>query len=210
VPWSIRAAAAGKHVLCEKPVSLSVDEARQLLAVRNRTGVKMAEAFMVRTHPQWLATRDLIKEGRIGELRSIMGFFSYFNRDSANIRNKLEYGGGALMDIGCYPITTSRFIFNEEPKRGIAIVERDPVMKIDRLTSAILDFPSGQAIFTCGTQLVPYQRTQFFEYGGHRGCFVQRKRETGNFPQAIMPFKLNLHSEVGFMIRSLRFLPKIA
>jgi len=166
VPWSIRAAAAGKHVLCEKPVSLTVDEARQLLAVRNRTGVKMAEAFMVRTHPQWLATRDLIKEGRIGELRSIMGFFSYFNRDSENIRNTLQYGGGALMDIGCYPITTSRFIFNAEPQRAIAIVERDPVMKIDRLTSAILDFPSGQAIFTCSTQLVPYQRIQFF---GTRG-----------------------------------------
>jgi predicted dehydrogenase len=166
VPWSIRAAAAGKHVLCEKPISLTVNEARQLLAVRDRTGVKITEAFMVRTHPQWLATRDLIKEGRIGELRSIMGFFSYFNRDSENIRNTLEYGGGALMDSGCYPITTSRFIFNEEPKRVIAIVERDPEMKIDRLTSAILDFPSGQAIFTCSTQLVPYQRMQFF---GTRG-----------------------------------------
>src|SRR5712691_324455 len=162
VPWSIKAAAAGKHVLCEKPLSLTVNEARQLLAVRDRTGVKIAEAFMVRTHPQWLAARELIKEGRIGKLCSIMGFFSYFNRDSENIRNTLEYGGGALMDIGCYPITTSRFIFNEEPKRVIAIVERDPVMKIDRLTSAILDFPSGQAIFTCGTQLVPYQRMQFF------------------------------------------------
>jgi predicted dehydrogenase len=166
VPWSIRAAAAGKHVLCEKPISLTVNEARQLLAVRDRTGVKIMEAFMVRAHPQWLATRELIKEGRIGKLCSIMGFFSYFNRDSENIRNTLEYGGGALMDIGCYPINTSRFIFNEEPQRVIAIVERDPVMKIDRLTSAILDFPSGQAIFTCSTQLVPYQRMQFF---GTRG-----------------------------------------
>jgi len=162
VPWSIKAAEAGKHVLCEKPISLTVAEASQLLAARDRAGVKIAEAFMVRTHPQWLATRDLIREGRIGELRSINGFFSYVNRDPQNIRNIPEDGGGGLMDIGCYPITTSRFIFGDEPRRVVALIERDPEMKIDRLTSALLDFPSGQAIFTCSTQLVPYQRMQFF------------------------------------------------
>jgi predicted dehydrogenase len=162
VPWSIKAAEAGKHVLCEKPISLTVAEARDLLVARDRTGVKIAEAFMVRTHPQWLATRDLIREGRIGELHSIVGFFSYTNRDSQNIRNIPDYGGGAMMDIGCYPITTSRFILGEEPLRAVALSERDPEMKIDRLTSALLDFPSAQAIFTCSTQLVPYQRMQFF------------------------------------------------
>lgn len=161
VPWSIKAAEAGKHVLCEKPISLTVAEARQLLDARDRSGVKIAEAFMVRTHPQWLTTRDLIREGRIGELRSITGFFSYTNRDPQNIRNIPEVGGGGLMDIGCYPITTSRFIFGEEPRRVVALIERDPEMKIDRLTSALLDFPSGQAIFTCSTQLVSYQRMQF-------------------------------------------------
>jgi predicted dehydrogenase len=87
--------------------------------------------------------------------------FSYFNRDTKNIRNILELGGGALMDIGCYPITTSRFIFDEEPSRVMALIQRDPDMKTDRLTSAILEFPSGQAVFTCSTQLVPYQRMQF-------------------------------------------------
>jgi len=158
VLWSLMAAAHGKHVLCEKPLSLTTAEGRKLLAMRDRTGLKIGEAFMVRTHPQWLRARELIASGRIGKLRSILGFFSYFNRDERNIRNIAEYGGGGLMDIGCYPITTSRFAFGEEPKRALGLVENDPEMKIDRLTSAILEFPSGQAVFTSSTQLVPYQR----------------------------------------------------
>jgi predicted dehydrogenase len=161
VPWSIKAAEAGKHVLCEKPLSMNVTEAQELLIVQEKTGVKIGEAFMVRTHPQWLRARELVQSGRIGPLRSITGFFSYFNRDPQNIRNIPEAGGGGLMDIGCYPITTSRFMFGEEPSRVIGLVERDPEMKTDRLASVILDFPSGQAIFTCSTQLVPYQRMHF-------------------------------------------------
>ena len=166
VPWSVRCADAGKHVLCEKPLALDAAEARALLAAQTRTGVKMGEAFMVRTHPQWLRTRELVRGGQIGELRSAMGFFSFFNRDPANIRNVKEWGGGGLFDLGCYPITTSRFIFGEEPRRVTALVERDPDMHIDRLASALLDFPSGQAIFTCSTQLAAYQRIHFF---GTRG-----------------------------------------
>jgi predicted dehydrogenase len=162
VPWTLKAVEAGKHVLCEKPLSLTAAEARILLPARHRTGVKIGEAFMVRTHAQWLRTRQIIEAGQIGAIRSIVGFFSYFNRDPANIRNVSEWGGGGLMDIGCYPITTSRFVFREEPLRVMGLIERDPEMKIDRLTSAILEFPSGQSIFTCGTQLVPYQRMQFF------------------------------------------------
>ena len=165
-PWTIKAAEAGKHVLCEKPIAMNADEARKLLEVQKRTGVKIQEAFMVRTHPQWLGTLELIRAGRIGELRSATGFFSYFNRDPVNIRNKIEMGGGALMDIGCYPVTISRFIFNEEPSRVMALIERDTEMRVDRLTSAMLDFPGGQVAFTCSTQLVPYQRMQFF---GTRG-----------------------------------------
>jgi predicted dehydrogenase len=161
VPWSIKAAEAGKHVLCEKPIALNVAEAKALLAARDRTGVKVGEAFMVRTHPQWLRTREIIHSGRIGELRSIIGAFSYFNRDSANIRNVLDWGGGAMYDIGCYPVNTSRFIFGEEPARVVSLVERDPEFGVDRLASVIMDFPAGQSIFTCGTQLVPYQRMQF-------------------------------------------------
>jgi len=162
VPWSIKAAEAGKHVLCEKPLSLTAAEAKKLLAVRDRAKVKIGEAFMVRTHPQWRRARELVRSGRIGDLRSATGFFSYFNNDPKNIRNIPEYGGGAVMDIGCYPINTSRFVFGEEPARVLGLVERDPKMKTDRLTSAILDFPSGHSTFTCSTQLVSYQRSQFF------------------------------------------------
>lgn len=160
VPWTIRAAEAGKHVLCEKPIALNMEEAARLLAVRDRTGVKIQEAFMVRTHPQWTGTLELVKSGRIGELCAINGWFSYFNRDPHNIRNQLEIGGGALLDIGCYPITMSRFVFGAEPHRVLGLIERDPEMGIDRLGSAILDFPVGQATFTCSTQMVPYQRMQ--------------------------------------------------
>ena len=166
VAWSIKAAEAGKHVLCEKPLSLTVAEARKLLAVRERCGVKIGEAFMVKTHPQWLRTRELIRKGAIGELRAIVGAFSYFNRDPANVRNKVEWGGGGMMDIGCYPITTSRFIFGEEPARVAGLLERDPDFKTDRLASAILEFPSGQSVFTCSTQMVPYQRMQFLGTAG--------------------------------------------
>jgi predicted dehydrogenase len=162
VPWTIKAAEAGKHVLCEKPISLSAAEAETLLTVRARTGVKIGEAFMIRCHPQWLRLRALLDEGRIGELRAVAGHFSYFNVNPANIRNKVDCGGGGLMDIGCYLIHASRFAFGKEPNRVVGLIDRDPVMQTDRLTSAMLDFDGGQAIFACSTQVVPYQRMQFF------------------------------------------------
>ena len=162
VPWTIMAAEAGKHVLCEKPLSMTVAEAKTLLAVRERTGVKIGEAFMVRSHPQWMRLRELLDEGRIGELRSVLGFFSYFNINPANIRNKIDVGGGALMDIGCYMVHAARFGFAQEPTRVVTSIDRDPAMHTDRLTSAIMEFAGGgQAIFTCSTQLVPYQRLHF-------------------------------------------------
>jgi predicted dehydrogenase len=166
VPWSIRAMEAGKHVLCEKPIGLSVAEVEALLAARERTGRRIQEAFMVRTHPQWLGVRELVGAGRIGALRSITSHFSYFNEDPGNVRNVAAWGGGALMDVGCYPITISRLLFGEEPRRVAGLVERDPRFGVDRLTSALLDFPSGQSIFTCSMQLVPYQRVHVF---GTRG-----------------------------------------
>ena len=161
VEWSIRAASRGKHVLCEKPLSRTLAEARRLLQARDQYRVKIGEAFMVRTHPQWLRTAELVRAGRIGKLRSAFGFFSYFNVDPANTRNVSNYAGGALMDIGCYPIKTSRFVFGEEPVRVIGCLELDPAFKTDRLTSAILEFPSGQCVFTCSSQLVYYQKMQF-------------------------------------------------
>jgi predicted dehydrogenase len=163
VPWTIKAAEAGKHVLCEKPISMTVAEAETLLAVRARTGVKIGEAFMVRNHPQWIRLRELLDEGRIGELRSMSGFFSYFNVNPENIRNKVDAGGGALMDIGCYLVHAARYAFAQQPARVVASIDRDPAMHTDRLTSSMLEFSGGStAIFTCSTQLVPYQRLQFF------------------------------------------------
>ena len=166
VPWSIRAAEMGKHVLCEKPIGLSSTECCALIAARDRTGVRIGEAFMVRTHPQWLRARELVRSGAIGALRSIVCAFSYFNDDPRNIRNQVDMGGGGLMDIGCYAVQTSRFLFEEEPRRVCALMERDAGMGIDRLTSAILDYPSGHAVFTVGTQLVPYQRVQILGVRG--------------------------------------------
>jgi predicted dehydrogenase len=161
VPWSIKAMEAGKHVLCEKPIGLNAAEARTLLLLRECAGVKIGEAFMVKTHPQWLRTRELILGGRIGDLRAIIGAFSYFNRDPKNVRSKLEWGGGGLLDIGCYPITMSRFMYGAEPLRVSGVLERDPEFGTDRLASAILEFSGGHAVFTCSTQMVPYQRMQF-------------------------------------------------
>ena len=166
VPWSIRAAGAGKHVLCEKPIALSASEAGELIAARDRAKVKIGEAFMVRTHPQWLRVQELVENGSIGELRVVTGFFSYMNRDAANVRNRVDWGGGALLDIGCYPVTLSRWLFASEPRRVLGLIDRDPDFQVDRLTSAILDFPSGQCSFTCSTQLTPYQTMEIL---GTRG-----------------------------------------
>jgi predicted dehydrogenase len=163
VPWSIRALKANKHVLCEKPIGLSVAEAEQLAGVAAaHPKLKIMEAFMVRLHPQWLAARKLVRDGRIGALRTIHTSFSYFNDDPDNIRNQHDSGGGALLDIGCYPITLSRFIFDDEPKRVLGHIERDPKLNTDRLTSAVLEFFQGTATFTVSTQLTPYQRTNIF------------------------------------------------
>jgi predicted dehydrogenase len=162
VPWTIKAAEAGKHVLCEKPISLTVAEAETLLEVRARTGVKIGEALVIVHHPQWVRLRELLAEGRIGELRSILGLFSYFKLDPTNIRNQADIGGGGLMDIGYYLIEAARLAFGGKPNRVVAAIDRDPAMRIDRLTSAIMQFGTAQAVFTCSTQLVPYQGLQFF------------------------------------------------
>ena len=166
VPISIEAAAAGKHVLCEKPVALTAREAEKLIEARDRAGVLIEETFMVRCHPQWRRARDLVRAGRIGALRAVQGSFSYMNLDPANVRNQAGIGGGGLYDIGVYPIVTSRFLFEAEPTRVAAQIERDPKFKTDRLTSALLAFPGGQALFVCSTQLVPYQRMQIFGTDG--------------------------------------------
>jgi len=162
VPWSIRALEAGKHVLCEKPLGLSTGEVRALIAARDRTGRCAGEAFMVRTHPQWLRVKELVDTGAIGPLRLVQAWFSYFNRDPANVRNVSAYGGGGLMDIGCYPIFLSRFLFGAEPLRAAAWLDIDPEFGVDRYCAAALEYPFGACAFTCATQLAPAQRVVVF------------------------------------------------
>jgi predicted dehydrogenase len=157
VDWTIAAVRAGKHVLCEKPFGMNAEDAARLKPFAGERHVM--EAFMVRHHPQWLRARELIREGRIGELRAVQVFFSYDNRDPQNIRNRLETGGGALMDIGCYGIVSGRFTFEAEPTRVVALVERDSAFGTDRLATVIADFGAGRRLdFTVATQLVPHQR----------------------------------------------------
>jgi predicted dehydrogenase len=157
VPLTLQAAAAGKHVLCEKPFALSADEALTVQAAT--TTVHIEEAFMVRHHPQWQRARELVRAGRIGTPRAVQVFFSYFNDDGANIRNQPGIGGGALYDIGCYAIVAGRFLFEAEPARVVALVDRDPALGTDRTTSALADFGGGRQLgFTVSTQAQRYQR----------------------------------------------------
>jgi len=160
VPWSIRACEAGKHVLCEKPLGCNAAEVRDLIAARDRAGVVVAEAFMVRTHPQWLRVRELVRGGRIGELRLVQTLFSYFKRDPADVRSRVEWGGGVLLDIGCYAVTLSRWLYGAEPQEVAAVLDRDPELGVDRLVSGLLRFPAGQAAFTVGGQTSYAQRMQ--------------------------------------------------
>ena len=165
--WTVKAMEAGKHVLCEKPIALTVADAKELIKIRDKCGVKAGEAFMVKSNPQWIETRERVRRGEVGDLRLIQGMFSYHNVDPTNIRNIRDLGGGGIWDIGCYPVTMSRYIFEEEPIRLIALLELDPEMDIDRVSSVIMEFPSGQALFAVSTQLVPFQRMHIFGTGGH-------------------------------------------
>ncbi|MDZ7802070.1 MAG: Gfo/Idh/MocA family oxidoreductase [Trueperaceae bacterium] len=168
VSWSKRALEAGKHVLCEKPLGMSADEAAELLdASEKHPHLKVMEGFMYRFHPQWQQAKRWVDEGAIGRLRVVHSHFSYRKHDPDNIRNKPETGGGGLMDIGCYDVSLSRFLFGREPVRVVASVEVDPTFGVDRLASALLDFGDGDtATFTCGTQHEPYQRAQAFGTDG--------------------------------------------
>lgn len=157
--WTIKAAAAGKHVLCEKPIGLSAAEGEEMAAACDEAGVKLEEAFMYRHHPTWVEAVRLLGSGAIGELQAVQSWFSYFNDDPNNIRNRVQLGGGAIMDIGCYCINLSRMLFEAEPTRVEAAVRRDPAMGIDIVSSAVLEFPGGgQATFTCSTRAEDDQR----------------------------------------------------
>ena len=163
VPWSIKALAAGKHVLCEKPIGLDAREAAELAETAKRyPRLKAMEAFMYRFHPQWETAKRRVNDGGIGELRTVQSMFSYWNVDPKNIRNNGAIGGGGMMDIGCYCVSFARFLFGAEPKRVLGLADFDPTFRTDRLASGILDFGRGTSTFTCSTQLSPYQRVNIF------------------------------------------------
>ncbi len=160
--WTIAALRAGKHVLCEKPLAMTADDAQRMVDAAGETGRHLMEAFMYRHHPTWVAALDLVTAGRIGTLTAVQSWFSYFNDDPANIRNIREYGGGALFDIGCYSVNLSRMLFGTEPWRVTASLRRDPAIGVDVLTSAILDFEGGIATFTCSTRTETDQRVDIY------------------------------------------------
>jgi predicted dehydrogenase len=160
--WTIASAGAGKHVLCEKPLAMNAAEAQTMVEACSSAGVRLMEAFMYRLHPSWEAVREQVASGRIGRLRAVQSWFSYFNDDPANIRNILEFGGGALMDVGCYSVNLSRMLFGGEPDRVEASVTRDPESGVDVLTSAILGFSDDIATFTCSTRAEPDQRVHVY------------------------------------------------
>ena len=159
VQWSLKAMEADKHVLCEKPIGMSAAEALELLeASKQKPHLKVMEVFIHRFHPQWIYAKKLVDDGKIGEIKTVQSFFSYYNTDPANIRNRKEVGGGGLMDIGCYCISFARYIFGQEPAKVFGSVEFDPTTNVDRVASGILDFGKGTSTFTCSTQMMPYQR----------------------------------------------------
>jgi predicted dehydrogenase len=160
--WTLAAARAGKHVLCEKPLALTADDAQRMVDGCEAAGVRLMEAFMYRLHPTWVGVRELVGSGRIGRLQAVQSWFSFFNEDETNIRNILEYGGGALLDIGCYSVNLSRMLFGGEPTRVQAALRRDTATGVDVLTSAILEFESGHATFTCAIRAESDQRVEIY------------------------------------------------
>ncbi|WP_339922039.1 Gfo/Idh/MocA family oxidoreductase [uncultured Cyclobacterium sp.] len=162
VPYTLKCIEAGKHVLCEKPFALNNEEIDGLIDARDKFNVKVGEAFMVASNPQWLKARELVRSGYLGKIKAVQGFFSYFNDDKGNIRNIEEMGGGGVWDIGCYPVFTSRFVLDKEPGRLVSMLEFDPQFRTDKLGSVLLDFNEIQMTFTISTQLTAYQRMLFF------------------------------------------------
>jgi predicted dehydrogenase len=170
--WTLAAAQAGKHVLCEKPLALTAADAQRMVDACEAGGVRLMEAFMYRLHPTWVAVRELVTSGRIGRLQAVQSWFSYYNDDASNIRNVLAYGGGALMDIGCYSVNLSRMLFDGEPTRVQASLRRDAATGVDVLTSAILDFPDGHATFTCAIRSESDQRVEIYGSEGRISIWI--------------------------------------
>lgn len=164
--WIKKCADAGKHILCEKPLTLNAKEAEEVAEYANSKGVKLMEAFMYRFQPKWKRTKELVEHGEIGKILSIHTIFSYSNNDPENIRNIKDYGGGALMDIGCYAISTARYIMGREPERVVGLTHYDSRFETDILSSGMMDFGVARCMFTVGTQMFPQQEVTIFGTGG--------------------------------------------
>lgn len=164
--WIKKAADAGKHILCEKPLGLDAGEVEEAITHCRKRGVLLMEAFMYRFHPQWQYARDLIRTGNIGTLNAVQATFFYNNTDPANIRNIYDAGGGGLYDIGCYAVSAARYLTGREPGRVVSLIARHPEWRIDMLSSAVLDFGGPQATFTVGTQTFAHQQVTALGSGG--------------------------------------------
>ena len=194
--WIKKAADAGKHILCEKPLGLNAAEVQEATDYAEKKGVLLMEAFMYRLHPQWIRARELVQIGEIGPLTTVQGHFFYNNKDPKNIRNRPEAGGGGILDIGCYAVSSARFLMDAEPQRVVSLVEMDPDFGVDRLASGILDFGGGrQATFTVGTQTYSQQKVQAF---GTKGT-VRVELPFNAFPDV----PLSVHVETGIDHRTI-------
>jgi predicted dehydrogenase len=199
IEWSIRAAQAGKHVLCEKPIALHADEITPLVAARDANKVLVCEAFMVTYHPQWRKVRELIADGAIGRLRHVQGAFSYFNIDPDNMRNQPDLGGGGLPDIGVYPTVSTRFSTGREPLRVQAVVERDPDFGTDIYASVKADFGDFEMSFYCSTQMA---HRQLMVFHGEKGFIeVSAPFNAGDYGHAA----ITLHNVDHEQVQILRF-----
>lgn len=151
--WTIKAAEAGKHVLCEKPIALNAEQAQQMVDACEKAGVFLAEAFMYRHHPRYEKIIEMINSGEIGEVRSIHANFTFNNAgDKGNIRFKKEWGGGSIYDVGAYPISVGRLLLGREPHavtvQALFSPEHDDV---DMMASGLIEYDNGVGLtFDCG------------------------------------------------------------
>jgi len=164
--WIKKAVKANKHVLCEKPLTLNSIETKEVMDLAKNNNVKIMEAFMYRFHPKWKMVNELMKVNGIGEVQSIHTVFTYSNNDPKNIRNIKDYGGGALMDIGCYAISSARYILGNEPSRVLGLSSYSESTETDVLSSGIMDFGKSRALFTVSTSLFPAQEVKVYGTGG--------------------------------------------
>lgn len=161
--YTIKAIQKGKHVLVEKPICLKSNDVEEIIKVMNDfPQVKVMEAFMYKLHPQWIKVKELITDGAIGKLKFIQSSFSFFDDNPKSIVNTKEYGGGSLYDIGCYPVSVSRFLFDDQPKLICANMEIDPNLGIEVTTNCILEFENGRSQFFSSIRMKDNQNVKIF------------------------------------------------